>query len=99
MRFIGFVGALCVAVFMIWALPALWQRAMVHEIKDVDASPAPFVITGSVDTPHYDSDSIVAAMHPPIDVDTKKFAQIGADSAARQQQLIVRGAENQVPVN
>ena len=99
MRFVGVLGAFCVAAFVLWSLPGLWQRAMVHEVRQVEDSPAPFALSASVDAPSVDGDEVVAAMNPKIDIDSKRFEQLGAESAARQQQIVVRNAEDQVPVN
>lgn len=98
MRFLGMIAALCVALCMAWLLPGLWQRAMIHEVRKIEAGPPAFAVTQPVSSNFADAGDLTSALQPPpLDIDTREAEALGVESAVNEQQQQIRDAEDHVP--
>ena len=87
------LGAVVVAAIMYFAVPLLWERAMVHKVNELANGPSPIPI-GNVITP-IDTGNMAAAINPPVVIDTKKYEQIAVQSQVDQQIRQTQQAQDQ----
>ena len=73
------LGALVVAAIMYFAVPLLWERAMVHKVVEMEKGPPPFAVA-SEPIPTIDPSNMVAQINPPVVIDTKKYEAIAVRS-------------------
>ena len=73
------LGVLIVTAVMYFAVPLLWQLAMVHKVAEMQKGPPPFAVA-SEPLPTMDPGNMVAQINPPVVIDTKKYEAIAVQS-------------------
>src|SRR5438128_1262537 len=76
------LGILVLAVAMYFAVPLLWQRAMVNKVAEMENGPSPIPV-GNAIAP-IDTGNMSAAINPPVVIDTKKYEQSAVQSQVDQ---------------
>jgi hypothetical protein len=90
------LGALVVGLIMYFAVPLLWQRAMVHRVAEIEKGPPPFPISATVRAPAADTSNMINAMQPEInEAEINDMEQIGARAAADEAMQRAQAAQDQ----
>src|SRR5437899_1094456 len=87
------LGVLVLAVVMYFAVPLLWERAIVYKVNELAERQSPIPI-GNVIAP-IDAGNMAAAINPPVLIDTKKYEQIAIQSQIDQQMRQTQQAQDQ----
>ena|SRR5690349_14303511 len=88
------LGAIVIAAIMYFAVPLLWQRAVVHDVQSAQANqtllPPEPEIDKQVDS--VDPSNMAMNISPPVEIDTKKYEAIAlqsqTDEAIRRSQAM-----------
>lgn len=78
------LGALFVAAIMYFAVPMLWERAMVHRVNEISANGAGIPVGNAVEVNWAASENLSVAVNGSL-INTEemnKFEQVGAQAAA-----------------
>ena len=62
------LGVLVLAAIMYFAVPLLWERAMVHKVTELANEPSPIPIGNAIGP--IDAGNMAAAINPPVEIDT-----------------------------
>ena len=80
------LGPIVVALLMYFVVPLLWQWAVVHKVVEMEQGPPPISLTNYVSP--VDSEAMINAANPKIEINTEEYEQIAvrsqADQAVRQ---------------
>ena len=72
------LGALVIAAVMYFAVPMLWELAIVHRVNELQKEPSPLPVSEPVAS--VDTSNMIAAINPPVVIDTKKYEAIAVQS-------------------
>src|SRR5262249_33207484 len=83
------VAVLILAAVMYFAVPYLWQRAMIHRVNEIAAGPSPFPQGNAIEPVDFNATSL-NVMSPVVTINTDEYENIAirsqADDAVRQAQ-------------
>jgi hypothetical protein len=85
---------LVLAAILYFAVPMLWERAMVHKVAEMEKGPPPFAVA-SEPIPTVDASNIVKQINPPIVIDTKKYEAIAVQSQVDEAMRRSEAAQDQ----
>jgi hypothetical protein len=87
------LGVLVVAVIMYLAVPILWGHAMVRKVNALQGERSPFPVSASP-IASVDTSNLVAAMHPPLVIDTEKYERIAIQDQGHEAAHQARAAQD-----
>ena len=87
------LGVLVLAVLMYFAVPLLWQRAMVAKVQEISAT-SPDIPTGNAIAP-VDLNLTINAINPRVEINTEEYERIGVQSQADQAIRQAQAAQDQ----
>lgn len=78
------LGALVVAVIMYFAVPLLWERAMLRKVNEISANGSGFPVGNAVEVNWAASENLSLAVNGSLinSEEMNKFEQVGAQAAA-----------------
>ena len=89
------LGALVVGLILYFAVPMLWQRAMVAKVDEISASQPGIPVAGEPIVENFEASNIANAMNPQINIETGDYQRIAAQSAADDAMRQAQAAQDQ----
>jgi hypothetical protein len=88
------LGVLVVALILYFAVPLLWERAMVHKVVEMEKGPPAFAVA-SEPIPTVDASNVVNQINAPAAIDTRKYEAIAVQSRADEAMRRSEAAQDQ----
>lgn len=90
-----YLAAALIAIFMLVAVPYLWQRAMIAEVNRIAAEEPAFVASKPIETNFNSAEIGNITMTPPIEINTQEYESIAVQSQADQAMRQAQAAQDQ----
>ena len=91
------LGVLIAAAVIYFAVPLLWERAMVHRVAEISATRAGIPVGNAVEVNWAANENLMNGINSTLinQEEMNRFEQVGAQAAADEQMRQVQAAQDQ----
>ena len=87
------IAAVLLGAFMLFAVPTLWERAMVNRVNQIASGPPPIPVGNAIAA--VDLNLTMNAINPPVEINTEEYEKIAVQSQVDQSIRQVQAAQDQ----